>query len=287
MGLGDFFKNIFGKKNCDFCGEQVGMMSRNKIKNDAFICNKCKYNCSKYIRVSRFTKEELAGHIEYMKRQDRLYKEVVSETKVYTVPSAFDQQAIAFYDECGMFRIFDRHENKDQLVELFRYDQVASWEKYLEETQPAEAGKPKEFKEYGVKIKMISKMDTTSELKPGTMPHPYIVDEIKICLSKKTDKPDYADNIVFHFDHIFGVNDNKKGLLSFGPTTAQKRQGEAYKAMGSMLVTAVKTAKNGEESLTEEKIAQLKEGMNKIDDAQTNGLAVYTRRANEAEAKIQ
>ena len=57
--------------------------------------------------------------------------------------------------------------------------------------------------------------------------------------------------------------------------------------MGSMLVTAVKTAKNGEESLTEEKIAQLKEGMNKIDDAQTNGLAVYTRRANEAEAKIQ
>lgn len=33
MGLGDFFKNIFGKKNCALCGKECGMMHRSKIKN--------------------------------------------------------------------------------------------------------------------------------------------------------------------------------------------------------------------------------------------------------------
>ena len=39
--------------------------------------------------------------------------------------------------------------------------------------------------------------------------------------------------------------------------------------------------------LTEEEKAKLKEHMNAIDDAATGGLAVYTRRADEAEAKIK
>lgn len=286
MGLGDFFKNIFGKKACDFCGTEVGMMGRNKIKNDAIICNKCKLNCSKYIRTSRYTKEELDGHIEYMKRQDRLFKEVVSEGHPYTVPSAFTDQAVSFYDDFGMFRIMDRHESKDRLIEMFRYDQVASYEAYLEETQPTEAGKPKEFKEYGVKIRMISPLDNTDELKPGTMAHPYVTEEIKVCLSKKSKEHDYSANIVGHFNYIFGVGDDTKGLFSFGPTTKQKRDLAAAKAMGSAFAAAIKVAKDGEEALTEEKKAELKEGMKKVDDAQTNGLAVYTRRADEAEAKL-
>ena len=50
---------------------------------------------------------------------------------------------------------------------------------------------------------------------------------------------------------------------------------------------AIKGAKNGAESITEEEKAKLKEHMNAIDDAATGGLAVYTRRADEAEAKIK
>ena len=36
MGIGDFFKNIFGKKNCALCGKECGMMHRSKIKNKEF-----------------------------------------------------------------------------------------------------------------------------------------------------------------------------------------------------------------------------------------------------------
>ena len=64
----------------------------------------------------------------------------------------------------------------------------------------------------------------------------------------------YADNIISHFNHIFGVNDDVKGMFSFGPIKAQKRQGEAYKVMGSMLTSAIKVAKEGEQALTEAKL---------------------------------
>ena len=30
MGIGDFFKNIFGKKICALCGKECGMMHRSK-----------------------------------------------------------------------------------------------------------------------------------------------------------------------------------------------------------------------------------------------------------------
>ena len=79
MGIGDFFKNIFGKKNCALCGKECGMMHRSKIKNKEFLCDDCGNLCSKYIRLSELTLDEVKGHIEYMKRQNRLFEEVYSK----------------------------------------------------------------------------------------------------------------------------------------------------------------------------------------------------------------
>lgn len=75
-----------------------------------------------------------------------------------------------------------------------------------------------------------------------------------------------------------------KGLFSFGPTTQQKREREAMKAMGGMFKEAIKAAKTGE--VSEEAAAQVADAMNKVDDAATGGLAKYSRLADEAEAKI-
>ena len=95
----------------------------------------------------------------------------------------------------------------------------------------------------------------------------------------------YAENIIRHFDHIFGVNDNTKGMFQFGPSTQQKREGEALKAVGSMFGAAIKAAKNGE--VPEDAAAKVADAMNKLDDAATSGLAQYSRLADEAEAGIE
>lgn len=292
MGLGDFFKNIFGKKTCAFCGGECGMMSRTKIKGDEYICSKCDDMCSNFIRKSRFTKPELEGHMENMKRSDKIYKEVIlpNVQKHECYPSATQRQGIEFFDDFGMFRIMDgsRDHKENYPKELFRYDQVASYEPYYEEAEPEEAGKPKVFHEGGIIIRLVGALDDTTKMQKGLRAHPYITEEIKVCFAtndrEKENYLKYAENAIHHFDYIFGVE--SKGLFSFGMSKQEKRDLKAAVAFTKTAFDAVKVAKNGGE-ITDEKKAEIMENMNAIDDAQTGGLAVYTRAADAAEAKIQ
>ena len=284
MGIGDFFKKTFGKQVCAFCGQEVGMMKRDKIKNDAFICSDCKRTCSRHIQVYRLTKDELLGHMEYMKRQGKLV-ESMEGLKERRVPSA-GRQGILFYDEAGMFRIYDVDKDHRYAMEMIRYDQVASYEPYLEEAEPDEPGKEKVFGECGVKLTLVGGMDDLSKMPKGLRAHPYITQEITVKVNDRDKHIGELDvnQIISHFNTIFGVNDNTKGLFSFGPTTQQKREREAMKAMGGMFKEAIKAAKTGE--VSEDAAAKVADAMNKVDDAATSGLAKYSRLADEAEAKI-
>lgn len=294
MGLGDFFKNIFGKKTCAFCGGECGMLNRTKSKGDEYICGKCDDMCSFHIQKYRFTEDELRGHMEYMKRSDRIYKEVaLAGERSQRYPSATQRQGIEFFDDIGMFRIIDgSKDNKENYPkELFRYDQVASYEPYIEESEEETENGKKEivFGEGGIKITLVGGRDDTTTMRKGLRAHPYITEEITVCFAtndrEKENYLKYAENAIRHFDYIFGVNDDRKGLFSFGMSTKEKRDLKAAVAFTKTAFDAVKVAKDGGE-ISEEKKAEIMGNMNAIDDAQTGGLAEYTRRADAAEAKI-
>jgi len=295
MGIGDFFKNLFGKKTCAFCGGECGAMSRTKIKGDEYICNKCDDKCSLFIRKGRFTKEELERHMEYMERSDRIFKEVIdgNNSKLNCYPLPVKVQGIEFYDDFGMFRIRDasRDRKPEYPKELFRYDQVESYKPYLEEKRPSEEGKPMEFEECGIELTFVGGMNHQSDIKQGSRRHPYIIEPIRVCFTKRAEEKEsmlkYAENVIAHFDYIFGVHSDRTALFSFGMSKQDKRELQAGIAAFNTFATAVKVAKEGEGALTEEKAAEIKENMDKIADATTRGLAVYTRLADEAEAKIK
>ena len=268
------------------------MMSRTKLRSGDYLCDDCGNKCSRYVRLSEFTLDEVKGHIEYMKRQDRLFEEVYSkEIKKQTIPSTIKEEGIEFCDALGMFRIVNKsYTGRGKMRELFRYDQVASYEEYVEETSPSEPGQSPEFKECGLKIKLLggNMSGINMDDKRGLRPHPYIKRELKICFSKdERSDVKYARYAKGKFDYIFGVHDNESGLFDFGRTKAEKREDAATIGMAAAFTMAIKGAKNGAESITEEEKAKLKKHMNAIDDAATGGLAVYTRRADEAEAKIK
>ena len=147
---------------------------------------------SPYIQKYRYTKDELLGHMEYMKRQEALYQQLEGQFTL-VVPSATTKQSIEFYDNQGMFRIH-------------------------------------------------------------------------------------------HFNAIFGVNDDRKGLFSFGPTKQQRREGAAAVAMAGMFGAAIQAAKDGE--VSEEVQAKVQDAMRKVEDAATSGLAEYSRRADAAEELV-
>lgn len=285
MGFMDFLKGVFGKQVCAFCGQEIGPLKRTKIKNKEFICNNCGCNCSRFIQKYRYTKDELLGHMEYMKRQDRLYNEILGNP-TWVIPSTLRKQAIEFFDNDGMFRIRDWDYDNRYKKELIRYDQVAKYEAYCDESEPDEPGKEKVFGECGVKITLVGAADDTDNRKQGLRPHPYITDEITVCVDDRNKEEGMREvqNIVAHFDFIFGVHDDTKGLFDFGPTRQQKREREAMKAMGGMFGAAIKAAKTGEVSA--DAVAKAQDAMNKVDDAATSGLAEYSRRADAAEAKI-
>ena len=288
MGL---FQNLFGKKNCTLCGSECGVMHRTKIKGGEFVCSECVKKCSAFVRVSEMDKAEVENHIAYMERQEKLYQEKFSKARLETFPTGVSKQGIQFADELGMFTIVDR-DNAARKVnhELFRYDQVMSYERYEEREKPTEAGKPEVFKERGLKLRLVGAMDridSNSDMgKKGLRPHPYVKREIKVVFNTKESDTDYTTNAVAHFNAIFGVHDDEKGLFGFGMSTKEKRDLAGAVAFAKTAAAAVNAAKEGEDSLTDEKKAELEKNLNTMENAQTGGLAEYTRRANAAEESI-
>lgn len=286
-----FLKNLFGKQVCTLCGEECGAMHRTKIKGGEYVCSNCAKKCSAYVRLSEMDKGEIEGHIEYMNRQEKMYQELFMNAKRQLFPSTIKKQAIAFADELGMFAIMERDNVKNKVNhELFRYDQVVSYEKYVEKEKSPEAGKPDVFKESGVKIRLAGVQDhietDKAKMAKGLKTHPYVKREIKVVFHTSESETDYTDNAIHHFNFIFGVHDDEKGLFGFGMNKKEKRDLMAGIAAAKTAVEAVKVAKNGEDSLTDEKKEEIKNNMNAISDAQTGGLAEYTRRADDAEEKM-
>ena len=285
MGMVEWFKKTFGKQPCAFCGAEVGMLKRTKIKDKSFICNECSCGCSRYIQRYRYTKDELLGHMEYMKRQGSLYAQLEGKFTL-VVPSATIKQSVEFYDNHGLFRIRHRDGDSRYAKEFIRYDQVASYEPYLEESEPEEQGKPKEFGECGVDITLVGGQTDLTQLPKGLRAHPYITETIRVCVNDRDRHTGELEvnQIIHHFDMIFGVRDNTKGLFNFGPTKQQRREGAAAVAMAGMFGAAIQAAKDGE--VSEETKEKVQEAMNKVEDAATSGLAEYSRRADAAESLI-
>ena len=203
------------------------------------------------------------------------------------------RQGIEFFDDIGMFRIIDgsKDNNEKYPKELFRYDQMASYNQYIEESEEKDAnGKTeKVFGEGGIKITLASGKDDTTTMRKGLRAHPYITEEITVCFAsndrEKENYLKYVDNVIHHFDYIFGVNDDTNGLFSFGMNKKEKRDLMGAIGFAKTAIDAVKVAKDGGE-ITDEKKAEIQSNMNAMDDAQTGGLAEYTRRADAAESKI-
>ena len=96
----------------------------------------------------------------------------------------------------------------------------------------------------------------------------------------------YSCLLYTSLDHIFGVHDNETSMFGHRMSKAEERELKGQMGMiGAMGAVASAAMKGGQ--LSEQEKACFVENINLANDAQTGGMAVYSRRADEAFAKVQ
>lgn len=280
MGL---FGNLFGKQTCVLCNAEVGAMHREKIKNKEYVCNECIKQCSQFVRVSEMDKDTVAAHMKFMAHREQIYQQYIAGKSAY--PSTIREYAVKFCNEVGMLGIVDKHNNKNKLYhEVIRFDEIASYEYYKEMNKPTQEGGQETFKEDGIILRVVQKLGYNDDMsRKGLRPHPYITKDIKLCFRKNEKDTNYADNAIGHLDAVFGKNDHSHGLFG-GKSKAEKRESNAKKDMAKLMGGIAKAAVTG--SSGEELQQQFAQTQQSVAAAQTDGLAVFSQRADNAENSV-
>ena len=258
-----FLSNLFSKQICAFCNKEVGALNRKKLHDGNYICKECEKNCSAFIDPARFDIEFIKQHMEYMKKQDILYKKEF-ETLEKKKRERFVREGyygLEFADEIAMFEVIDPKANKRNYKELFRYDQIKDYEIYAKPNNSTGEGQ-KKYSEVGIKIKMNCRVGinaTTNSEAESKSAHPY-VEELNILCARNTDSSTDGTLAIEHLNKIFGrasgtvFGSIKESFIG----TGHERQGykagaDALKALGSFAKSKM-TGNEADAEAAEEKL---------------------------------
>lgn len=279
---------LFSKNPCVFCGKQVGFIKGKKIKEGEHICDNCEANCSAFIDVSKYDKEFLENHMEYMKKQDELYKKVFETLDKKDIKKyKYVENGIVFADSIGMFEVLSHKYKKKNYKELFRYDQIIDFDYY---GIPNNSSEDFMYDETGLMIKFNCPYDESGLSNPDVRPgkaHPYVA-IIKIPFAKCTNDYYSANLAKAYLNELFGrpseslFGSAKQGVIGTGVERAQIKAGvDSLKALGGLAKAAINHDEEAKDAAKEKLMGSTKEVL----DATFNYGSRYTERANEAEKR--
>ncbi len=280
---------LFSKNPCTFCGKSVGFIKGKKIKGGEHICDDCERKCSAFIDVSKFDKNFLADNMEYMKKEDILYKkeyEVLDKSEIKKFKNI--ETGIVFADSIGMFEVLSHKSKKKEYKELFRYDQILDFDYYGIENDGFDEGK--RYKESGLLIKLNCPVDedgfSNVDMRKGKT-HPF-VSTLKIPFAKDTDDYYSASLAKAHLNELFGrpseslFGSMKQGVIGTGVERAQIKAGvDSVKALAGLAKATVSKDDEAKQAAIENLTGSTKEVL----DATFNYGARYSERADNAEKR--
>lgn len=280
-----FFSNLFSKQECSFCGNLVGILGRDSLVNkEGYICKECQKKCSSLVKIGRFTKAQVEEHMKYMEEQNKIFEEAFETIDKKNIQRFMCvETGVEFANDIAMFRYISPAANKREYTELFRYDQIKSYEPYMIENTNSQGGK--KYSEVGVIIKLFTSWGVGNEQFKGNRSyHPY-VEEIKVPRHKNVDSYT-SDPMIDYLDKLFGRYEDKSLLggikSSFIGTNKERQQmkvaTEGLKALGNLAKAKIKGEEANEETMNTFK--------NDAADLITGNRATYTKVANDVENEI-
>lgn len=287
-----FFSNLFSKQSCEFCGNQVGALSRKKLKDSKYICKECEKNCSAFIDPCRFDMEYMKEHMEYMKKQDILYKKefepLDKKQKDRIVHEGY--HGIVFADDIAMFEVVHPKANKKNYKELFRYDQIVNYKVYTVNSMSTEEG-AKKYSEVGVTIDIRCAIGDEAlgenNVESKRIYHPY-VEELKILCGRDEDDTFSTNLIIAHLDRIFCKESStvagsiKESII--GTKKERQQMGMAVdmvKGLGSLAKAGITGSEEDKEKAKNAMKTVAEDGLNLA----FNNMGQYQELANAAEQR--
>lgn len=265
------------------------------FSTDFFIgeADECGKKTSALVKIGTFTKDQVAEHIAYMERQNKLYEEAYAVLEKDQKERFIHQfEGVVFADSIAMFEYNSPKTQKRLYKELFRYDNIAHYEVYsVDNTNTQNGGK--QYSEVGVNIIMNPDLVIPPKHIPGVRitagSHPY-VGEIKVVTGKNQDSKSSAKQLMNKLDKLFGryTDDSLFGSIKESFTGTQKQRAQ-YAAASDALNALGKMAK-AKISKKEEDNEAAKEAINNAKDSAlnlaTNNVNKYQQIADEVEKKI-
>ena len=245
------FLDMFKKQECSLCSGKAAPLTRKKLKDGVYVCKECETNASAFLDISRLTKEELDEHIEYMKKQDVLYKkEFEKAEKRY----AYGLYQLVFADSIGMLELVRDKAKNRPYKELFRYDYIQKYEPYYKQHSATSPDDKIVYDNMGVMIYLYCNnpnisLDAMSTAK-GVDAHPY-VRELDMRVANKVAKKSVAseerkiEQIIRELDKTFGL-DTHTSLFGSRFSQKEKRQIQAGAEIVKGLGKAAKGMMNKE-----------------------------------------
>ena len=237
---------LFSKEQCAFCDNKAGFLGRKKlVNNEGFICKECEKKCSSLINVGHFTKDELTKHMEYMRKENKIYEEAFAPIDKKNINRfVCISTGIECADEIAMFRYVSPEADKKVYKELFRYDQIKKYEPYYKENSDPNNGK--KYAEVGLTIYLNCSRPKFGEAEGSVTGkgsrnfHPY-VHEIQVPTERNTDSFS-SFGLKDHLDKVFGIYEDNSvvgGIKSSIIGTNRERQqikvaSEGIKALGNL-----------------------------------------------------
>ena len=292
MGLFDFFK----KQECSFCGNKVGVLGRDSLSNKTgFVCKECKLKCSPLVKVGSFTKDQLEEHMKYMEKQDVLFEKAFAELDKDKIEKFMCiNTGLEFADDIAMFRYVSDKAKKYKYRELFRYDQIKSYEPYYVENTSTDSNgssSGKKYSEVGITIKLNSnwaEFGPSPDHVESRQYHPYVY-EIKVPTHRNVDDfshiglYDKLEKIFGRYEDTSVVGSIKSSFVGTNKERANiKAASEGLKALGNMAKAKI--------TGNEEDAEKAKESMETFKDSALN-LATenkmkYAKIADEVEERV-
>ena len=258
---------LFSKEECVFCGEKAGMLGRKKMKGGDYVCKDCEHNCSLYFDPGIYTKEEVEAHIEYMKKQDKLYNEefaTLGDESKYEFKHLFG--GIVLADSIAMFEIIDPKTKKRNYKELFRYDQIRSYDRYSVLNNDSDSNDL--YSEVGIEFKMYCSFGVNGAGMSDSVlqrAHPYLESFRIVCGKDVSDLRYNTNHLMNKLNEIFGREPDtisigegiKESIFGSKKEREDMKQGiEMFKSLGKLAKAKI--------DKDEDAIADAKEGLTGI-----------------------